>query len=87
MKIICYKVRYRYAREAKKCRIKVGVILLPFRAAPNQNYLSLWQHRFSCVTAAKTVEAVSEKPCQRISNADRRVFANPESFCNKLIIG
>ena len=29
----------------------------------------------------------SEKPRQRVSNADRKVFANPESFCNKLIIG
>ena len=28
----------------------------------------------------------SEKACQRVSNADRKVFANPESFCNKLII-
>ena len=28
----------------------------------------------------------SEKPRQRVSNADRKVFANPESFCNKLII-
>ena len=29
----------------------------------------------------------SEKPCQRVSNADRKVFANPESFCDMLIIG
>ena len=29
----------------------------------------------------------SEKPSQRVSNADRKVFANPESFCNMLIIG
>ena len=29
----------------------------------------------------------SEKPCQRVSNADRKVFANPESFCDKFIIG
>ena len=28
----------------------------------------------------------SEKPRQRVSNADRKVFANPESFGNKLII-
>ena len=27
-----------------------------------------------------------QKPRQRVSNADRKVFANPESFCNKLII-
>ena len=26
----------------------------------------------------------SEKPRQRVSNADRKVFANPESFCNKM---
>ena len=31
--------------------------------------------------------AESEKPCQRVSNADRKVFANPESFWNMLIIG
>ena len=31
--------------------------------------------------------AESQKPRQRVSNADRKVFANPESFCNKLIIG
>ena len=29
----------------------------------------------------------SEKPRQHVSNADRKVFANPESFCNKFIIG
>ena len=29
----------------------------------------------------------SEKPCQRVSNADRKVFANPESFCDMFIIG
>ena len=31
--------------------------------------------------------AESEKPCQRVSNADRKVFAIPESFCHMLIIG
>ena len=31
--------------------------------------------------------AESQKPRQRVSNADRKVFANPESFCNKFIIG
>ena len=30
--------------------------------------------------------AESEKPRQRVSNADRKVFANPESFCDKFII-
>ena len=30
--------------------------------------------------------AESQKPRQRVSNADRKVFANPESFCDKLII-
>ena len=35
----------------------------------------------------KGMEAESEKPRQRVSNADRKVFANPESFCNKFIIG
>ena len=29
----------------------------------------------------------SEKPGQRVSNADRKAFANPESFCKKFIIG
>ena len=28
-----------------------------------------------------------QKPRQRVSNADRKVFANPESFCDKFIIG
>ena len=31
--------------------------------------------------------AESQKPCQRVSNADRKVFANPESFWEKFIIG
>ena len=31
--------------------------------------------------------AESQKPRQRVSNADRKVFANPESFCDKFIIG
>ena len=29
----------------------------------------------------------SQKPRQCVSNADRKVFANPKSFCDKLIIG
>ena len=29
----------------------------------------------------------SQKPRKRVSNADRKVFANPESFCDKFIIG
>merc|ERR1712004_698397 len=29
----------------------------------------------------------SRKPRQRVSNADRKVFANTESFCDKFIIG
>ena len=33
------------------------------------------------------VQADSQKPRQRVSNADRKVFANPESFCDKFIIG
>ena len=28
----------------------------------------------------------SEKPCQRVSNADQKVFANQESFCDMLSI-
>ena len=35
---------------------------------------------------AEKSQPESEKPRQRVSNADRKVFANPESFCNKLII-
>ena len=30
--------------------------------------------------------AKSEKHCQLVSNADRKVFANPESFCDMFII-
>ena len=33
------------------------------------------------------VHPESEKPCQRVSNADRKVFANPESICDMFIIG
>ena len=29
----------------------------------------------------------SQKPRQRVSNADRKVFANLKSFCDKFIIG
>ena len=29
----------------------------------------------------------SQKTRQRLSNADRKVFANPENFCDKFIIG
>ena len=29
----------------------------------------------------------SQKHRQRVSNADRKVFANPEIFCDKVIIG
>ena len=39
---------------------------------------------FHCQLSSQLSE--SEKPRQRVSNADRKVFANPESFCNKLII-
>ena len=47
--------------------------MVPF--APQNTVIFLW---ILC--------AESEKPRQRVSNADRKVFANPESFCNKLII-
>ena len=33
------------------------------------------------------MRAELQKPRQRVSNADRKVFANPESFCDKFIIG
>ena len=33
------------------------------------------------------LQAESQKPCQRVNNADRKVFAIPESFCDKIIIG
>ena len=32
------------------------------------------------------LQSESQKPRQRVSNADQKVFVNPESFCNKLII-
>ena len=38
-----------------------------------------------CILLSREPE--SEKPCQRVSNADRKVFVNPESFCDMLIIG
>ena len=31
-------------------------------------------------------QAESQKPRQRVSNADRKVFANPESFCDLFIM-
>ena len=40
---------------------------------------------FQLIAADRETE--SEKPCQRVSNADWKVFANPESFCNMLITG
>ena len=48
-------------------------------------------HRVSLLSSSSAKNALalaseSEKPRQRVSNADRKVFANPESFCNKLII-
>ena len=34
-----------------------------------------------------TLTSESQKPRQRVSNTDRKVFANPESLRKKLIIG
>ena len=50
---------------------------------------SLWRSIFFGPPSISptSARAESEKPRQRVSNADRKVFANPESFCNKLIIG
>ena len=39
------------------------------------------------VQSLSRTTAESQKPRQRVSNADRKVFANPESFCDKFIIG
>ena len=39
------------------------------------------------VLVGKCAESESQKPRQRVSNSDRKVFANPESFCDKFIIG
>ena len=51
-----------------------------FLAIPNRNnVLNKYFHQTE-------LQPESEKPRQRVSNADRKVFANPESFCNKLII-
>ena len=46
--------------------------------------LELYLHDANLQSANNTQ---SEKPRQRVSNADRKVFPNPESFCKKLIIG
>ena len=48
------------------------------RKYPNTTLHSCWHH---------LSYTESEKPRQRVSNADRKVFANPESFCDKFIIG
>ena len=51
-------------------------------------WAKIWK---KCVADPAVYQALppteSEKPRQRVSNADRKVFANPESFCKKLIIG
>ena len=47
-------------------------------------------HFFTNIKAIKRANrkmTESQKPRQRVSNADRKVFANPESFCDKFIIG
>ena len=38
-------------------------------------------------TTLPSCPSESQKPRQRVSNADQKVFANPESFCDKFIIG
>ena len=48
------------------------------RKYPNTTLHSCWHH---------LSYTESEKPRQRVSNADRKVFANPESFCDKFIFG
>ena len=45
----------------------------------SSDFLGLWPFHYS--------HPESQKPRQRVSNADRKVFANPESFCDKFIIG
>ena len=39
------------------------------------------------IVSFSTSTAESQNPRQRVSNADRKVFATPESFCDKFIIG
>ena len=56
-------------------------------------FTSMWAWKLSQSTGTMilkvlgTLETESQKPRQRVSNADRKVSANPESFCNKFIIG
>ena len=68
------------------------VIVMITRSSPWSNLWILWTNGNSCMNEWNFQKFVhicteSEKPRQRVSNADRKVFANPESFCNKLIIG
>ena len=57
----------------------------PFiRFLPDSAFVSICRaHNGICVFEVSRVK----KSRQRVSNADRKLVANPESFCNKLIIG
>ena len=51
-----------------------------------RSHISACTEPNTCVKEGELLRPESEKPRQRVSNADRKVFANPESFCNKLMI-
>ena len=60
----------------------VGIPTLAFN--PLHSWLSIDHHSLLQVALC---QPESQKPRQRVSNADRKVFANLESFCDKFIIG
>ena len=70
-------------------------MFFPIRFVPSQMDIYMWMlpmarsriwitssNMYFCYRSPE-----SQKPRQRVSNADRKVFANPESFCDKFIIG
>ena len=63
-------------RAAKGCQVAVTLTTRSGRSG-----------RVRSGDAGDGVASESQKPRQRVSNADRKVFANPESFCDKFIIG
>ena len=63
---------------------------LKFKLVQCESYLFWWDSPCFILNSfdwTLGLAAESQKPCQRVSNADRKVFANLESFCDKFIIG
>ena len=63
------------------------MLTFPFGMDHAKTFFSQTNPRDEIFSKRLLIPAESQKPFQRISNADRKVFANPESFCDMLIIG